>query len=423
MWYFASVFVFMWAAYLWETYLDLRQRSKLNETELPKAIVEIVTHEKFEKAQKYGLDKSTFGLIRSLVSVLETSLVLGYGLLPYLWEKSASFVSNIGYSRDYEITISIVFTALLSAYSLISSLPFELYHTFVLEQKHGFNKMTLALFVSDKIKMTGLGIVFGVPILSAFLHIVKWGGEYFYLYVWAFMFVVQMLLVTIYPTVIQPCFNKMDPVPEGELRSAIETLAKSIDFPLTKLFVMDGSKRSGHSNAYFFGFCKNKRIVLFDTLVNQTDVKEVVAVLGHELGHWKLNHTVKMLAIGNLHMLFQFWLFGQIVTNRQLYLDFGFTTMPTLIGFLLFQYILSPVDTFWTFVMNLITRIHEFQADAFAVKLGHGDSLGKGLIKLQLENLGNMNPDKWYSTYHYSHPPLVERLEAINQEVNGKKTS
>jgi STE24 endopeptidase len=419
--YFLSVFAFMWAAYLWETYLDLRQRNKLHETVRPKAIVDIVTHEKFEKAQKYGLDKNTFGLIKSFVGVLENSAILGYALLPYVWKTSTRFVNDMGYGSEYEITISIVFVALLSFYNLLLSLPFELYHTFVLEEKHGFNKMTLSLFVTDKIKMIGLGVAFGVPILAAFLTIVKWGGEYFYLYVWAFMFAVQMILVTIYPTVIQPCFNKMDPVPEGDLRTAIEALAKSINFPLTKLFIMDGSKRSGHSNAYFFGFCKNKRIVLFDTLVNQTDLKEVVAVLGHELGHWKLNHTVKMLAIGNTHMLFQFWLFGQVVANQQLYLDFGFVTMPTLIGFLLFQYILSPVDTFWSFVMNLITRIHEFQADAFAVALGHGDNLGKGLIKLQLENLGNMNPDKWYSTYHYSHPPLVERLEAINAIVSDKK--
>jgi len=328
-----------------------------------------------------------------------------------------------GFSEEYEVCISLVFVTLVSLYNMVLALPFELYHTFVLEEKHGFNKMTLSLFITDKIKMIGLSFVFGVPILSAFLHIVKWGGQYFYLYVWVFIFAVQMLLVTIYPTLIQPCFNKMDPVPPGELRTAVEDLAKSIVFPLTKLFIMDGSKRSGHSNAYFFGFCKNKRIVLFDTLVNQTDVKEVVAVLGHELGHWKLNHTVKMLAINNLHILFQFWLFGQVLSNKQLYLDFGFDSMPTLIGFMLFQYILSPVDTFWTFVMNLITRIHEFQADAFAVKLGHGDSLGKGLIKLQLENLGNMNPDKWYSTYHYSHPPLVERLQAINEVVNNKKVS
>lgn len=419
--YFLSVCAFMWLAYFWETYLDLRQRAKLKETERPKAITEIVTQEKFEKAQVYGLDKNTFGLVKSLFGIIENSLIFYYGVLPLFWHKAEHIASLGGFGKEYEVTISIVFVILLGAMSAVTSLPFELYHTFVLEEKHGFNKMTLQLFITDKIKMIGLSLVLGMPILAAFLHIVKWGGEYFYLYVWLFMFAVQMLLVTIYPTLIQPCFNKMDPVPEGELRTAVEELAKSIDFPLKKLFIMDGSKRSGHSNAYFFGFCKNKRIVLFDTLVNQTDVKEVVAVLGHELGHWKLNHTVKMLVIGNAHLLFQFWLFGQVVSNAQLYLDFGFPFMPTLVGFMLFQYILSPLDTLWTFVMNVITRIHEFQADAFAVKLGHGDSLGKGLVKLQLENLGNMNPDKWYSTYHFSHPPLVERLGAINAALANKK--
>ncbi|CAG8784167.1 2039_t:CDS:2, partial [Acaulospora morrowiae] len=192
-------------------------------------------------------------------------------------------------------------------------------------------------------------------------------------------------------------------------------LASRINFPLKKLYKIDGSKRSGHSNAYFYGFFKNKRIVLYDTLIEQAEMGEILAVVGHELGHWYLNHTVRVLIISQLHNLLLFYVFSQFINNSALYRSFGFTAQPTLIGFMLFQFIYAPVEHVVAFVMNVISRRHEFQADSYAKKLGFGSQLRSGLIKIQIKNLGNLNNDPWYSAYHFSHPPLPERLNALEK--------
>lgn len=192
-------------------------------------------------------------------------------------------------------------------------------------------------------------------------------------------------------------------------------MAKKIDFPLKKLFVVDGSKRSSHSNAYFFGFFKNKRIVLFDTLIEHSTVEEICAVIGHELGHWKMNHITKMLIFNQAHIFSIFYLFSKVVDNPEFYKDFGFDTMPVLIGFFLFQMLLTPVESVLQFLLHIMSRKHEFEADAFAKALGYAETLKSGLIKLQVKNKGDSNPDPWYSAYHFSHPPLVERLNAIGK--------
>jgi len=299
-------------------------------------------------------------------------------------------------------------------YSTVVHFPFGIYYTFVIEERHGFNKQTIGLYLLDKVKGMLIGVVIALPTVSALLYIIKWGGPYFYIWTWSFLLIFALFMMTIYPN-LAAIFNKFDPLPEGELRTAIEQLAASIQFPLTKLFVVDGSRRSGHSNAYFYGFFKNKRIVLYDTLLKQMNNSEVLAVLGHELGHWKMNHVVKMMVISNIDTFISFFLFGQFMYWDRMYTDFGFSSKPTLIGLLIFfQFILSPINHVLSFLMNILSRKHEFQADAFAKKLGYSKELSSGLIKLNVENLGNMNPDSWYSTYHYSHPPLLERLKAIS---------
>jgi len=410
-----ATLIFSWAVYLFETYLDIRQHKKLQEKKLPKELEGVIAQEKFEKAQVYGLDKSNFGFLTSVFGQVETSLILWFGGLPFLWNYATQLAEKFGYGPEYEITISLIFIFLSIIYETIVHLPFGLYSTFVIEERHGFNKQTLSLYFIDKLKGLVLGVVLGAPAISALLYIIKWGGPYFYIYAWVFLFVFTLFMMTIYPNVIAPWFNKFDPLPDGELKTAIEALAASISFPLTKLFVVDGSKRSGHSNAYFYGFFKNKRIVLYDTLLTQMNNQEVLAVLCHELGHWKFNHVIKMLVISNVDTLFSFFLFGQFMYWNQMYFDFGFTTVqPTIIGLLIFfQFIMSPINHVLSFMMNILSRKHEFEADAFAKKLGYAPQLSSGLIKLNIENLGNMNPDKWYSTYHYSHPPMLERLKAI----------
>lgn len=344
---------------------------------------------------------------------------------------------------------------------MVTSLPFELYSTFQIEKKHGFNKTTLKLFISDKLKSLVLTFLIGGPFVALLLYIIKKGGEYFYLYVWAFMFVFSVFMMTIVPVVIMPLFNKYEPLEDGPLKTSIYELAGELKFPLTKLFVMDGSKRSSHSNAFMFGFGNNKRIVvsftrtptintfnalcycflfthaclpiclccfyphnhyfkiqLFDTLITQVSSAEILAILGHELGHWKLGHTLMNFVVTQMYTGAAFYVFSLTYTNQDLHAAFGFNdparATPTIVTLLLFfQTIWAPVDKILSFLLTVFSRMNEFAADKFSFGLGMSKKLQSGLCKIHLENLGAMCPDPWYSMYHYSHPPLVERLSAM----------
>ncbi|KAK3826896.1 MAG: peptidase family M48-domain-containing protein [Linnemannia elongata] len=413
----------MFAVFLWEEYLRFRYYGKLCATVVPIALREHVSQETFDKAQAYGRDKARFGFVETVFSLSQNAFFIVYDFMPWLWNVSGDVMLRLaGYGSEYEITQSIIFFVLLTVCSTIISLPFSLYETFVIEERHGFNKQTLRLFISDIIKSHLIGGIIGMPFLAGFLKVIKLGGENFYLYVWLFMVVFQLIMVSIFPTFIQPLFNKFDPLPEGELRTMIEALASRISFPLTKLFVIDGSKRSGHSNAYFYGFFKNKRIVLYDTLLEHSDNDEVCATLAHELGHWACNHTIQMLVFAQVQLFAVFYLFSQFVNNKAMYTAFGFMdSTPTLIGFLLFQFLYSPVESVLQFFVNMNSRRNEFQADAYARDLGYAAPLASGLVKLQLKNLGSMNPDWLHSMYYRSHPDLVERLDAILTPARGSK--
>ncbi|GMF10084.1 unnamed protein product [Phytophthora lilii] len=452
--YFQGALLFMTLVYLFETYLDVRQHRKLHDTRFPTPLAEAIeglgsysvkpkkdekekdekdqsekqdkqtettlleaTKAKFDKSRAYGLDKSTFGFVSGAYNQLEATAFLLLGYLPFMWTWSGKALLALGLDADNEIYRALMLLTLTTLRDTFVGIPFGLYSTFVVEARHGFNKQTLGLFFMDKIKSFMLFIVIGFPVTAALIYVIRWGGEYFYMYVWAFLFAFSVIMMTLYPVLIMPLFNKFTPLEEGELRTRIEALAASLNFPLTKLFVTDGSKRSSHSNAYFFGLFKSKRIVLFDTLLEQATHDEIVAVLGHELGHWKLWHTAQGFVIQQAYILASFYVFGLCMNDAELFASFGFagdSAKPVIIGFLLFsQTMWAPVEHVLSFLITLNTRKNEFQADAFAVDLGHDVPLKSGLTKLAIENLSNMNPDVLYSAYHYSHPPLVERLNAI----------
>ncbi|KAL0339440.1 UNVERIFIED_CONTAM: CAAX prenyl protease 1 [Sesamum angustifolium] len=376
--YMEAVVGFMILVYLFETYLDLRQHTALKLPTLPRPLLGVISQEKFEKSRAYSLDKSHFHFVHELVTIVMDCAILYFGILPWFWKRSGEFLVYAGLNVENEILHTLAFLAGVMFWSQITDLPFSLYSTFVIEARHGFNKQTIWLFFRDMIKGIVLAIVIGPPIVAAIIIIVQKGGPYLAIYLWAFMLIVSLVMMTIYPVLIAPLFNKFTPLPEGDLRTKIETLASSLKFPLKKLFVIDGSTRSSHSNAYMYGFFNNKRIVLYDTLIQQCkNDEEVVAVIAHELGHWKLNHTM--------------------------------------FSFIAVQHTVIPLQHLVSFLLNLVSRAFEFQADAFAKKLGYGAPLRAGLIKLQEENLSAMNTDPWYSAYHYSHPPLVERLAAIDE--------
>ncbi|KAI3449207.1 hypothetical protein Pfo_005872 [Paulownia fortunei] len=414
--YMEAVVGFMILVYIFETYLDLRQHTALKLPTLPRPLVGVISQEKFEKSRAYSLDKSHFHFLHEFVTIIMDSAILYFGILPWFWKRSGEFLVYAGLNAENEILHTLAFLAGVMFWSQITDLPFSLYSTFVIEARHGFNKQTMWLFFRDMLKGIALAIVIGPPIVAAIIIIVQKGGPYLAIYLWAFMLIVSLVMMTLYPVLIAPLFNKFTPLPDGDLRAKLENLASSLKFPLTKLFVVDGSTRSSHSNAYMYGFFKNKRIVLYDTLIQQCkNDEEVVAVIAHELGHWKLNHTMYSFIAVQILTLLQFGGYTLVRNSKDLFQSFGFDTQPVLIGLIIFQHTVIPLQHLVSFSLNLVSRAFEFQADAFAKKLGYAAPLRAGLIKLQEENLSAMNTDPWYSAYHYSHPPLVERLAAIDE--------
>ncbi|CAL9044647.1 unnamed protein product [Musa banksii] len=422
--YLEAVLGFMIFMYFFETYLDIRQHAALKLTNLPKPLEGVISQEKFERARAYSIDKSGFHFIHEAVTILMDTAILYFGILPWFWKVSGNLVAYLGLDAENEIMHTLSFLAGVMIWSQITDLPFSLYSTFVIEARHGFNKQTVWLFFRDMFKGICLSILLGPPIVAAIIFIVQKGGPYLAIYLWAFMFALSLVMMTLYPILIAPLFNKFTPLPDGELREKIEKLAASLKFPLKKLFVVDGSTRSSHSNAYMYGFFNNKRIVLYDTLIQQcTNEEEVVAVIAHELGHWKLNHTMYSFIAVQILTFLQFGGYTLVRNSKDLFESFGFDTQPILIGLIIFQHTVIPLQHLVNFGLNLVSRTFEFQADAFAKKLGYAKALRAGLIKLQEENLSAMNTDPWYSAYHYSHPPLVERLTAIEEPDNKTEIS
>lgn len=407
--------------YIFESYLDVRQHAAHKLPKLPKPLMGVISQDKFEKSRAYSLDKSYFHFVHEFVTILMDSSILYFRILPWFWKRSGEFLVYLGLNAENEIFHTLSFLAGVMVWSQITDLPFSLYSTFVIEARHGFNKQTMWLFFRDMIKGIALAIVIGPPIVAAIIVIVQKGGPYLAIYLWGFMLILSLVMMTIYPVLIAPLFNKFTPLPQGELRLKIENLASSLKFPLKKLFVVDGSTRSSHSNAYMYGFFKNKRIVLYDTLIQQCkNDEEIVAVIAHELGHWKLNHTMYSFIAVQILTFLQFGGYTLVRNSKDLFQSFGFDTQPVLIGLIIFQHTVIPLQHLVSFGLNLVSRAFEFQADAFAKKLGYAAPLRAGLVKLQEENLSAMNTDPWYSAYHYSHPPLVERLAAIDE--SDKKT-
>uniref|UniRef100_A0A8C7R7C7 CAAX prenyl protease n=2 Tax=Oncorhynchus mykiss TaxID=8022 RepID=A0A8C7R7C7_ONCMY len=447
---FYAVLVFSWTVYLWEAYLAYRQRRIYRSTmHVPQELGKIMDTDTFEKSRLYQLDKSNFSFWSGLYSETEGTLILLLGGIPFLWKVAGTVTARFGLGPDYEIFQSLSFLMLATLFSAFTGLPWSIYNTFVIEEKHGFNQQTLGFFLKDAGKKFIVTQCILLPVTSLLLYIIKIGGDFFFIYAWLFTLGVSLVLVTIYADYIAPLFDKFTPLPEGELKEEIESMSKSINFPLTKVYVVEGSKRSSHSNAYFYGFFKNKRIVLFDTLMEDysplnkdgepengpaeetdtpTEAKakpknkkqgcnnpEVLAVLGHELGHWKLGHTVKNIVISQMNSFLCFFLFAVLIGRKELFIAFGFyDSQPTLIGLMIiFQFIFSPYNEVLSFCLTVLSRRFEFQADAFARGMGRASELYSALIKLNKDNLGFPVADWLFSMWHYSHPPLLERLRAL----------
>ncbi|KAI5639472.1 peptidase family m48 domain-containing protein [Phthorimaea operculella] len=429
------ILLFSWLEYSWELYLSLRQlKIYKNNNKIPDALKEALTEETFEKARLYGIDKSKFRIVKEFYSIMFTSIILYKRWIYVAWAKSVDIGTTLNISPDNEIAISLIFVTFATMFSFVTNMPFTIYSTFVLEEKHGFNKQTASFFIKDQIKSLILSLVISLPIISVVIYIVMLGGNMVIVWLWLFITVVTLLLLTLYPTVIAPMFDKFVPLPDGELRTGIESLASRLNFPLSQVYIVEGSKRSAHSNAYFTGLFGAKRIVLFDTLLEKYDEKkqtmtgckneEILGVLAHELGHWKCSHIYKQIVLTEANLFLLFSAFALLFKYPLLYTTLGFPSgsEPIIIGlFVVFQLILAPYNSLLTFFVTVVTRMFEYQADNFAISLDYANELKNSLIKLGKDNLDYPIYDKLYSAWYHSHPTVLHRIENIEKRSAEKK--
>ncbi|CAH1987761.1 unnamed protein product [Acanthoscelides obtectus] len=379
-----------------------------------------MSKEEFEKARQYSLAKLRFGFVKDTQAILLTTFVIYLGLLAVAW----NYATSINPLAGGEVIISCIWLFLLSLTSTLLDLPLTIYYTFVLEETFGFNKQTAGFFIWDKIKEFIVSQIIMMIVCSIIIVIIKNGGPYFFVWLWATVCVISFILLTIYPSVIAPLFDKYTPLPEGELRTQIEQLASKLKFPLTELYIVEGSKRSMHSNAYFYGLFNSKRIVLFDTLLAKDDGTgckndEILAVLSHELGHWSYSHVTKNLIAMQLNLLLVFAVFSVMFKYPLLYQALGFYTIqPVLVGLVVvLTYVLMPYNTLLSFLMTCLSRRFEFQADDFAVQLKKAEPLERALLQLNKDNKGFPVNDKLFSAWHHSHPPLLERITILRESA------
>jgi STE24 endopeptidase len=320
--------------------------------------------------------------------------------------------------REYysnPMVIGLAFFGILFIVSDVLGLPFQLYGTFVIEQKFGFNKMTVRTFIFDKLKSYLLTIVIGGGLSLLFFWLVNLLGQSFWLYFWAIAAVLILIINMFYTSLILPLFNKLTPLEDGALKQAIQEYAKKVSFPLDNIFVIDGSKRSSKANAFFSGLGKKKKIVLYDTLINNHSTEELVAVLAHEVGHFKKKHIVQSLIISVLQTGLILFVLSQFVFSSQLSLALGGTVPAIHLNLLAFGILFSPISHILGLAMNVLSRKNEFEADHFAKTTYEGKPLVEALKKLSVNNLSNLLPHPWYVFFHYSHPPLLQRLEALER--------
>lgn len=377
----------------------------------PAAAAAIMDPVTYTKSVNYTLERSRFGVITEIFDTLVLALFLFGGVLPVL------FGHVLGWGAPDAVWTRALFILVAGTLLSIPSLPFEWWEQFRIEARFGFNQSTPKLWVSDKLKGAVLAFVIGFPLLWALLSLVGWVGGWWWGWGFALIFGFQLLMLVLYPKLILPLFNKLTPLPEGDLRTRLLALGDRTGFRAKTIEVMDGSKRSGHSNAFFTGFGRFRRIVLFDTLIAQLAPEELEAVLAHEIGHYRRGHIPKMLAISAATMLAGFALIAWLAQAPWFNRAFGFPAGELAPAFLLFG-LLSGVVTFWFAPLrNLLSRKHEYEADAFAREaVGGPNPMVGALRKLAQKNLSNLTPHPWFSAFFYSHPTLVERERALVAE-------
>jgi STE24 endopeptidase len=384
-------------------WVNLRARR----TVIPPEVAAFYNPQKYHQSLEYHRVQTRFAFLTGTFGfALSVGMLLGGGF-GWLDAQLRGFI-------HHDTWLALAFFGILMIASDLLTSPFQLYSTFVIEERFGFNKTTWRTFVGDKLKGYVLSALIGGALLVTFFYLVNQWGASFWIWFWVVAAVFMLVINLFYTSWIMPIFNKLTPLPEGALKTAIEDFARKVNFPLSQVMVIDGSKRSSKANAFFSGMGKQKKIVLYDTLIANHTTEELVAVLAHEVGHYKKKHIVLGYVLSVLQIGFMLWVMSWMIFQQNLSFALGGEVYAIHLNLIAFAILFSPISAVTGFLMNMYSRKNEFEADAFARDHYNGHALAEALKKLSVDNLSNLYPHPAYVYFHYSHPPLLKRLEAIN---------
>ncbi len=402
------IFIFITANFLIDRVLSWLNADKRRAI-IPDELKDIYDEENYRKSIKYKLTYTKFEMFNASLVYIVLILTLYFEGFAYLDSKCRKITED-------PILLPLLFFGIIMLLIEIFELPFEYYSTFVIEEKFKFNNTTPRIFIADKLKELLLNIIMGGLLLSAFIWFYEKTGKNFWWYLWLVYTAFSIFMSMFYSQLIVPLFNKQSPLPEGKLRDAIVQLAEKMRFKIKDIYVIDGSKRSKKANAYFTGLGHKKRIVLYDTLIEQLDTKEILAVLAHEIGHYKRKHTYIGLTLSVLKMGLTLYILSIFIQDATLREALGVYKPAIHISLVVFGILYSPIELILGLIGNIISRKHEYEADRYTASFQLGDSLISALKKLSKNNLSDINPHPAYVFFYYSHPPLLQRIRTIKNE-------
>lgn len=409
--------------YVWSTILSLRQYilCKRNKT-VPLPLVTAISQQTLLRSRQYMLNKFEFSFFEETFVTSFTFVVLYFGILGFIWDFAVKVNDLPGFAGH--IAASCFWVFLITSAVAFLGIPFSFYAIFVIERNHGFNQLTIADFIVQCFKLYCYGEVGFMIFTVLIVVLLELGGDFAVIWLWLCIAFLTFMVMVLYPICLLPAVETFEPLPKGLLKEKLEVLADELNFPLQQISLVRGSKRTAHSNAYFVGICKTKRVIIYDTLLSRPDkggctTDEIIGIVCHELGHWKYNHTLKFAIFLQVELLLKFTLFSLFIRFPLMYKAVGFrSSQPVIAGLLVFLlFILLPYNNIVLVFVNYVSRRFEYQADKFAVKHGFGEDLKNALVRLYRDNLQYPYCDKWYSVWYNTHPGLLERIEAIEKNM------
>ena len=398
--------------FLLETYLKIRNLKSIdnNKDSVPPRFKNVVTEEEYKKSILYNTDRIKFQIFTALFGSIVLIIFTIGGLLNYLTGVVMDMTSS-------NVLGAVLLGLLLIIVEEIISIPISIYSTFVIEERHGFNKTTRKTFVTDIFKGLLISGAISSILYATVIFIIISAGDLWWIYAFAAVFTLQAIIFFLYPVLIMPLFNKFEPLDDEQFKKPIEKLLEKVDFKSKGLFVMNASLRSTHGNAFFTGFGKNKRIVFFDTLLKTINPDEMEAILGHELGHYKLGHIRKTLISSLVFGFLGFYILNEIFKSDNFFIAHGLDNLTVYSKFLMFYLVIGSYTFFTKPITSALSRKREFEADDFSFQFTDGEHMISGLLKLTKDNASNLTPDPLYSSYYYSHPPIAERVASIENKL------